>query len=160
VQAFAYPLRERYDSESFEQVPAHITLLYPFVPPAQIDIAIDQLTSTCATFPAFELTLDRYGRFEDAIFLEPSNPAPINDLYHHLIAAYPEYPAYAGEHGDDLHFHLTLARFKSPAEGDAIELPPNPSFTFTVKRLHLYLGVPDTHEPFIPRAVIPLGTAS
>jgi 2'-5' RNA ligase len=160
VQAYAYPIRERYDRASFEQVPAHITLLYPFVPPFQIDIAIDHLTSICASYPAFELILDRYGRFEDALFLEPSDPEAVNHLYHHLIAAFPDYPAYGGEHGDDLHPHLTLARFESPAEGDAIALPPTPSFTFTVKQLHLYLGAPDAPEPFIPRAVIPLGTPS
>jgi 2'-5' RNA ligase len=158
VQAFAYPLREEFDAESFNRVPAHITLLYPFVPSDQVAEIIPTLEALCAGIPAFEIELDRYGRFEDAIFLESSKPDKLQDLYQQLINTFPDYPAYKGEHGTDLHPHLTLARFEDPAEGDKIELPPEPRFTFTVKQLHLYLGaVDDVEAPFIPRAVIPLG---
>jgi 2'-5' RNA ligase len=157
VQTFAYPIRELHDAASFNQVPAHITLLYPFVPPDQVDEAIARLTPLCASFPPFEVVIDSYGRFNDTLFLEPSNPKMILELYKLLIKTFPEYPAYEGEHGPELRPHLTLARFEKPEEGDAIELPPTPTFTFIVKQLHLYLGTPNSDAPFIPRAVIPLG---
>jgi 2'-5' RNA ligase len=157
VQAFAYPIREEHDAESFSRVPAHITLLYPFVSPDEVDEAAEQLKKTCAGFPPFELTLDQYGRFEDALFLEPSDPQKIDELYQRLLEVFPDYPAYKGEHDRELRFHLTLARFEDAAKADKIELPPTPSFTFEVKQLHLYLGSPEEDTPFIPRAVIPLG---
>lgn len=157
VQAFSYPIREEFDAESFNRVPAHITLLYPFVPPEEIDKAVSRLKKICAAFPPFELTLDQYGKFEDALFLEPSNPGKILELFKLLSEAFPEYPVYQGEHGEELRPHLTLARFDDPSKADKIALPSNPSFTFTVKQLHLYVGAPDEDTPFNPRAVIPLG---
>ncbi|TET98972.1 MAG: 2'-5' RNA ligase family protein [Anaerolineales bacterium] len=158
VQVFCFPIRERYDIESFKSnVPAHITLLYPFVPPDQVDTAIEELNRLCAGIPPFDVTIDHYGTFKGAIFLEPSDPDPIVQLHHQLSQIFPEYPVYGGEHGSELHPHLTLARFDDPEEADNIELPPAPSFSFTVDKIHLYLGSAEHDTPFIPRAVIPLG---
>jgi hypothetical protein len=53
-----------------------------------------------------------------------------------------------------------LARFDDPKEVDNIELPPVPSFSFSVDKIHLYLGSTEDDAPFIPRAVIPLGNNS
>ncbi len=159
VQIFSFPLREQYDNVSFNKnVPAHITLLYPFVSPDEVDEAIEKLEAVCAAFPPFDLTLDRYGTFDDALFLEPSDPEPVIKLHQHLAQAFPDYPIYAGEHGPDLHPHLTLARFDKPEEADQISLPPVPSFTFTVDKIHLYLGSATEDIAFIPRAVISLGS--
>jgi len=161
VQVFSYPLREQHDTEAFNKnVPAHITLLYPFVDPEDVEQAIVKLNEICSPLKPFELTLDRYGTFEDTVFLEPSNPEPVLELYRHLAAAYPEYPVYGGEHGPDLLPHLTLARVEDPAQVNALDLPPAPSFTFAVERLHLYLGSTTEDAPFIPRAIIPLGPNS
>jgi 2'-5' RNA ligase len=158
VQVFSYPLREAYDSEAAgSQLPAHITLLYPFVPPDKIEGTIPRLKKLLEDCPPFELTLDRYGRFEETIFLEPSDPKPILRLYEFLAQEFPEFPIYRGEHGPDLHPHLTLARSEDPTVLAAVELPPAPSFTFRVEKLHLYLGSSDPEIPFVPRAVIQLG---
>lgn len=158
VQVFSFPIRERYDVESFKSnVPAHITLLYPFVPPEQVETAIQELNRTCARITPFEVTLDHYGTFKGAIFLEPSDLEPIVQLHHLLSGAFPDYPVYGGEHGTELHPHLTLARFDDPEEANNIELPPVPSFSFTVDKIHLYLGSNEHDTPFIPRAAIPLG---
>lgn len=158
VQTFAFSIREQYDTEWFNRVPAHITLLYPFVPSDQVDETTTRLNTICADLSPFELTLDKYGKFENAVFLEPSNPEPILELYQHLSKAFPQYPIYEGEYGDDLHPHMTLARFEDPEEAEKIELPPTPVFTFIVNRLHLYLGSPDASEPYIPISVIPIGS--
>jgi hypothetical protein len=56
VQVFSFPLRERYDTEAFDNsVPAHLTLLYPFVPPDQIEATVDKLKNVCADVPPFEV---------------------------------------------------------------------------------------------------------
>lgn len=158
VQVFSFPLREQYDNEAFNKnVPAHLTLLYPFVPPEIVEEAIAKLERLCKDFEPVTVTLDRYGSFKDAIFLEPSDPEPVIILQRYLAAAFPEYPIYGGEHGPDLHPHLTLARLENPDQAGEIALPPTPSFTFTVDKIHLYLGSTTEDIAFIPRAVIQLG---
>ncbi len=158
VQVFSYPLREAYDAElAGSQLPAHITLLYPFVAPNEIEATIPRLEKLLADCPPFDLTLDQYGRFEGTIFLEPSDPEPVLELYEYLAREFPEFPIYGGEHGPELHPHLTLARSEDPGVLAEIELPPVPTFTFTVDKIHLYLGSADSDIPFVPRGVIPLG---
>lgn len=157
VQAFCYPLREQYDPEGFSRVPAHITLISPFVTGEAIDPAIEKLHSLCSALAPFEVRLNHYGRFADALVLEPDDPQPIIALYEKLHAAFPDYPAYGGEFGEGLHPHVTLAKLDSPEEADRIPLPPEPDFTFTVSKIHLYLGAKDDDAPYVPRAVFPLG---
>jgi 2'-5' RNA ligase len=158
VQVFSFPLREKYDNKAFNQnVPAHITLLYPFVSPEKVEDAIVKLKTVCEALMPFELTLDRYGSFSDAVFLESSDPEPAKKLHRHLADAFPEFPVYNGEYGPELHPHLTLARFEKPEQADEVSLPTVPNFTFTVDKIHLYLGSATEDIAFIPRAVIPLG---
>jgi 2'-5' RNA ligase len=156
VQAFSYPLREEFDQESFLNMPAHITLISPFVPPDEVDATEKALRKLGQEFKPFEITLDQYGRFEGVIFLEPADSTPVIALIKRLQSAFPEYPPYGGQF-DEIHPHLTLAKFVDPAIGEAIELPPTPNFTFKVEKFHLYLGSVTDEAPFVPRLVIPLG---
>ena len=149
VQAFAYPIREEYDPDSFAKVPAHFTYFYPFVPADQSDAAAEVLNPICAKHSAFEVTLERYGQIEDTVFLEPTDPEPLIALYTSLAEAYPDYGR------DNFHPHLTLGRAKDPS---TISLPDPPSFTFTVDSIRIYVGSPEDHvAPYIPRLTIPLG---
>ncbi len=149
VQAFSYALREEYDPDSFAKVPAHFTLFYPFVAADQSDAAADVLRPICASYAPFDVTLEKYGQFDDVTFLEPTDPEPLITLYKALAGAYPEFAR------DDYHPHLTLGRAKDPA---SIPLPDPPSFTFPVDSIVIYVGSPDDHTaPYIPRLTIPLG---
>jgi 2'-5' RNA ligase len=160
VQAFAYPLREEYASLSFHQMPAHITLLYPFVSEGEIDPALHILNQVCSHIAPFELTLDCYDRFENVHYLTTSEPDIVIRIQGTLAKAFPDYPLYSGVHGSVFVPHLTLADFETRAESEGFELPPAPLFKFQVSNLHLYLGETDAQAPFIPRAVIPLGSTS
>ena len=160
VQAFAYPIREEYASLSFHQMPAHMTLLYPFVSEGEIDPALRTLNEVCSHIAPFELVLDRYDRFENVHYLTTSEPDKVFRMQGILAEAFPDYPLYSGIHGSDFVPHLTLADFEARAESEGFELPPAPFFTFQVRNLHLYLGETDAQTPFIPRAVIPLGSSS
>jgi 2'-5' RNA ligase len=155
VQAFAYPLREEFDPTAFDRVPAHITLFYPFAPPEQADEVAQEIGVLCRKHPAFELSLNRYGRRPDAIYLEPDDPGPLMDLYRTLAQAYPQFVR--RKDGAEVPYkpHLTLARLGSPEQ--QIDLPPEPSFTFRVEKLHFYVGSREEPTPYIPRATIPLG---
>ncbi|MFQ5921204.1 MAG: 2'-5' RNA ligase family protein [Anaerolineales bacterium] len=149
VQAFAYPLREEYDPDSFAKVPAHFTIFYPFVPADQSDEAAEALGPICSQHSPFDVTLERYGRFEDHVFLEPSDPELLIALYQSLAEAYPDYAR------DNYQPHLTLGRAKDPSQ---IPLPDPPSFTFPVDSIRIYVGSPeDQTAPYIPRLTIPLG---
>ncbi len=156
VQAFAAPLRRRFQQETWMHIPAHITLLVPFAPPDRLSDAIPRLEAALAEEAPFGVTLDHYGRFPKAIFLEPRDPQPILDLYLRLAKAFPEYPVYDGEYGRDLVPHLTLARFETDSDFQAITLPPAPALSFTVDRLAVYTGSPEEPTPFVPQAVLPL----
>ncbi len=149
VQAFAYPLREEYDADSFAKVPAHFTLFYPFVPADQSDLVAEILKPICGKHPAFDVTLEKYGQFEDVVFLEPSEPEPFIALYESLAEAFPDYAR------EDFYPHLTLGRATDPSK---IHLPDPPSFTFPVDSIRVYVGSPEDHvAPYIPRLTIPLG---
>ena len=53
-------------------VPAHVTILFPFVPAQEIDGAlIEDLTAIFARFPAFEFRLSRLERFPSVLYLAP-----------------------------------------------------------------------------------------
>ena len=140
-------------------MPAHITLLYPFAPPEDTDRSLPRLRRALAPVRPFAVTLDRYGRFPTAVFLEPADPRPLIDLYGHLAAAFPEYPAYGGEFGPGLHPHLTLAHSEDGLGLHELALRPAPSFTFRVDRLVVYAGAPDSSVPYVPLAVVGLGRA-
>lgn len=149
VQAFSYALREEYDPDSFARVPAHFTIFYPFVEAEQSDEAAEVLGPICSKHAPFDVILERYGLFEDAVFLEPSDPAPLTALYKSLSEAYPDYTR------RDYHPHLTLGRAKDPSQ---IPVPDPPSFTFLVDSIRIYVGSPeDQVAAYIPRLTIPLG---
>ena len=157
VQAFVAPLRKRYAPDSYMQGPAHITLFYPFVPQEEIPAALIKLKFLCNKIPPFELTLDRYDRFESTHFLAPSNPEYILSLHRSLYSEFPDYPPYEGQHGEELIPHLTLAHVDNPSEVTHVNLPPTPSFSFIVNRIYLYLGPAEGNIPWIPVSIIPLG---
>jgi len=149
VQAFAYSLREEYDPDSFAKVPAHFTIFYPFVPAETSDEAAEVLGPICAQHSPFDVNLERYGQFDEVVFLEPSDPEPLIELYRSLAEAYPDYAR------GDYHPHLTLGRAKDPSQ---IPLPDPPSFAFQVDSIRIYVGSPeDQTAPYIPRLTIPLG---
>jgi 2'-5' RNA ligase len=157
VQAFAAPLRQKFASESNMQGPAHITLFFPFVSPKEVPTSIRLLNSLCSNVPPFKLSLNRYGHFETAHYLAPSDPEPVLSLHRLLRTAFPDCLPYEGQHGPDLIPHLTLTYNEDLTALKHVILPPTPSFTFLVDRLHLYIGPPEGNIPWIPVSIIPLG---
>lgn len=75
-------LRAAYDPSASWGVPAHITVLYPFLPPDRIDAAVlAAVRATVAGVPAFDLVLARTRRFGDQVlWLAPEPDAPLRAL--------------------------------------------------------------------------------
>jgi 2'-5' RNA ligase len=157
VQALAVPLLRQHRQETIPRVPAHVTVLFPFVPLDHLDDASRKLCDLFADVPPFEITLAEYGHFPTTIYLKPADSQPIKALFQRVHAAFPEYPPYRGAFGtDDITPHLTVAEFEGEAERAAVPLPPFEPVTFRVRRLHLIAGVEHEPIPWITYDVIPL----
>ncbi len=60
--------RAQLDLSARDGLPAHLTVLYPFLPPHRIGGGeLAALTRLLAGFPAFEFTLDRIGWYGEAV---------------------------------------------------------------------------------------------
>jgi hypothetical protein len=91
--------RARLDEAARDGVPAHVTVLYPFLPPAGIsEPLLASLGRLFAGFAAFGFTLDRVGWFgEEVVWLGPRDPAPFSALTSAVFTAFPCCPPYGGQ---------------------------------------------------------------
>jgi 2'-5' RNA ligase len=104
-------------------MPAHITVLYPFLPAVRHDDAVLQrLRRICAAEPALDLELRRTNRFPETIYLEPEPGDPFRRLTTAIAAEWPEAQPYGGVF-DDVKPHLTIADGVGAAVMDEIDPP-------------------------------------
>jgi 2'-5' RNA ligase len=103
-------LRARMDPSASQGVPAHVTLLYPFMPPADLseDVrrAVEQVV---AAEPAFPFVLRAVRRWPNVVYLEPHPAEPFKRMIDALCAAFPQFPPYGGLH-EDVIPHVTVAQ--------------------------------------------------
>jgi len=102
-------LRDRFDTSAALGVPAHITLLFPFMPPEAVDGAVlqgirDALAGACA----FDFVLASAARFPATAYLAPEPAAPFVELTERLARRFPDYPPFGGEFASVIP-HLTVA---------------------------------------------------
>ena len=90
-------------------VPAHVTVLFPFVAPAAVDEALVRgLTAALGTVPAFDCRLVAPRWFgDDVLWLDPEPAAPFVRLTRAVWEAFPAHPPYGGAHGEVVP-HLTI----------------------------------------------------
>jgi 2'-5' RNA ligase len=101
--------RERYDTARLG-IPAHVTLLFPFVAAERLDDEIhEQLQELFAAQQAFSFSLTRLMDFPDeTLWLAPEPAEPFRRLTELIFEKYPAYPPYEGIH-DEVIPHLTVA---------------------------------------------------
>jgi hypothetical protein len=109
--------RARLDASARDGVPAHLTVLYPFLPPTEIGPGVlAELSRLFAGTPRFDFTLDRVRWFsESVVWLGPSDESPFRALTQRTALAYPSCPPYGGQHPDTVP-HLTVGHLGGPAE--------------------------------------------
>jgi len=113
--------RERFDYSAGVGVPAHITILYPFIPPGEITPAVvAELRASFAPYAAFEFTLPELRRFPEVLYLAPSPAEPFKALTHAVVGRYPDYPPYGGGYSEVIP-HLTIADVDDGGQLDDIE---------------------------------------
>jgi 2'-5' RNA ligase superfamily protein len=114
-------LRAPHDPSAAFAVPAHLTLLGPFLPVASLDVAIvERLGALLASEAAIEVTFREARRFPDAVYLAPEPAAPFLRLTQRLWDAWPECPPYGGAH-DVVIPHLTIGHPPAETELSRIE---------------------------------------
>jgi hypothetical protein len=101
--------RARYDWSAQHGVPAHVTVLFPFVPVEELDDEVfAELRLLFARRPSFVFTLPRVARFPDVAWLAPEPAQPFTRLTELVVERFPDYPPYEGVH-ETVIPHLTVA---------------------------------------------------
>lgn len=108
--------RGRGDPVSPKGVPAHVTVLYPFVAPPLDDNVLAGVAEVMARHPTFTVTFRHTERFgERVLYLVPEPVEPFLALTRDLVARFPEHPPYAGEVAiDELRPHCTVCHSDDP----------------------------------------------
>jgi hypothetical protein len=102
-------IRAMYDPVASKGMPAHITILYPFVDPGEIDdTVLKTLTDYFGSSAQFRCSLAHPGEFPGILYLVPEPSEPFVRLTQGLSAIYPEHPPYLGAFAEIVP-HLTVA---------------------------------------------------
>jgi hypothetical protein len=109
----AEPVLGRYraalDGAASWGVPAHVTILYPLMPPGKIsDAVISSASAAVATVSSFDCEFARTKWFgQEVLWLAPEPEAPFRALISAVRAAFPQFPPYRGAHHGVMP-HLTV----------------------------------------------------
>jgi len=149
-------LRDRFHPVARLGVPAHVTVLFPFMAPERIDEqTLRTIRAALAGTVGFAFSLSRIGRFPLTAYLAPEPVAPFVALTEGLARAFPEFPPFGGEF-ETIVPHLTVAHGSAPdaevahaelarviatggpihARCDAVELLENSSGVW--RRMHVF----------------------
>jgi 2'-5' RNA ligase len=101
--------RKRLDRAAAWGVPAHVTILYPFVPPPALDDdVLVRLSAAIRSVPRFEARWVAPRWFgEDVLWLAPEPDEPFRALTSAVAGAFPAHPPYGGQF-EDVVPHLTV----------------------------------------------------
>jgi 2'-5' RNA ligase len=105
--------REHLDMAASWGVPAHLSVVYPFVSPADVDERVlDALAAAVGAVPAFDCVFARTDWFgDDVLWLAPEPEAPFRALTRAVVAAFPAHLPYGGIHGGSVP-HLTVGELR------------------------------------------------
>lgn len=97
-----------------DRTPAHVTVLFPFLPPSRIDTAVRAgLAEAIGAVPSFRADFRRIGRFPGVVHLEPEPREPFLALTDAVVQRWPDLPPYGGAY-DTVIPHLTLVDGPEP----------------------------------------------
>jgi 2'-5' RNA ligase len=116
-------VRSRHDPSVQLGVPAHVTLLFPFMPPAAVSASVQaSLLDLFAKFRSFPVCFAEVCRWPQEAYLAPQPSLPFIDLTREIASTFPEYPPYEGRHAQTIP-HLTVAQGSvAAAEQGAAEI--------------------------------------
>lgn len=113
--------RSQFDAAAAAGVPAHITVLYPFLDRDRVDAdVLADLAALVAKHQAFDLRLTECRRFPGVLYLAPEPDTALRALTAAITGRWPEAPPYGGQFADVVP-HLTVAHGQGPEVLDMIE---------------------------------------
>jgi hypothetical protein len=117
AEPLVQPFRARFDPSAALGVPAHITLLYPFIEPEKISADILHKVAECfRAFAPIAFSLTEVRRFPaETLYLAPDPDAPFRKMTMAIWDRFPETPPYGGA-WPDIVPHLSVGRFADARE--------------------------------------------
>jgi 2'-5' RNA ligase len=113
--------RQEFDPSAAVGVPAHVTVLSPFLDEPRIDgEVLDALTEVFGAYEAFDQRFDECGRFPEVLYLAPTPDEHFRLLTKAVTDRWPQCLPYGGRF-DDVVPHLTIGVRGDHADFDAIE---------------------------------------
>ena len=101
-------LRRAHDPSARDGIPAHVTILYPFVSSGLLDGSMRRdLADVAGRAEPFDVAFRRVRTWPGVVYLEPEPAAPFIGLIAAVAARFPAYPPYEGVH-DTVVPHLTV----------------------------------------------------
>ena len=98
------------DPSAAAGIPAHVTLLYPFMPVDALDVDVRiALRSIVGAEPSFAVSFRDVARFPNVVYLPPEPADPFRRMTAAIAAQFPDYPPYAGVY-ETVIPHLTVAQ--------------------------------------------------
>ena len=116
AEALVSELRNEHDPSAAAGVPAHVTVMVPFLTPKELDTeALAELQALIVAVPAFSFELTGVGWFgRTVLYLVPEPKEPFVALTEGIAEAFGTAP-YSGEY-DDIVPHLTVAHASDGVE--------------------------------------------
>lgn len=97
AESLVAELRNRFDSTVQLGVPAHVSILVPFMDPALVTpVVLAAVQEALKNILPFEFTLGRVGRFPTTAYLAPEPPDPFIAMTASLVRTFPEFLPYGG----------------------------------------------------------------
>jgi 2'-5' RNA ligase len=113
--------RSQFDFAAAAGVPAHITVLSPFLDRDRVDAGVlADLDALLARHQAFDLQLSQCRRFPGVLYLAPEPETELRALTADIAGRWPEAPPYGCQFADVVP-HLTIARDQEPQVFDLID---------------------------------------
>jgi len=138
--------RTVHDPVASRGIPAHITILFPFVPPHRFDERVlETIREIAASVRPLEFELTGVGEFPGAIWLRPEPEHLFQELTRRLWDSFPAYPPYGGTYPDSQP-HLTVAVVSNEAEqrrlstGIGTELVPKLPIVCSAATLSVFMS--------------------
>jgi hypothetical protein len=150
--------RQRYDDSARTGVPAHLTVLYPFLEPEDIaEEDLVELARVFASVPATPFRLVAARRFSRGVlYLAPEPETFFRDLTNRIWAAYPGRPPYRGLFLDVIP-HLTVAQSADHTLLDDIERAVAPGLPIAGRAGEVWLMLRGDDEHWRAGHRFPLG---
>ncbi|MEV6016983.1 MULTISPECIES: 2'-5' RNA ligase family protein [unclassified Streptomyces] len=102
--------RDRLDPAVRSGMPAHVTVLFPFLPESRIDAdTLASIGEVIGRHKAFEARFERCGRFPGVLYLAPDLAASFRALTESVVERWPETPPFGGQFAEIVP-HLTVAQ--------------------------------------------------